>query len=928
MIKQKKEKLIAFVGLALHLLCIGALLSSGKTIEERVDLPQELFHQKRAFPIIMDSAGQIGIGKAEDKKVFVFQNQVDIRQGDLRIVADNAVVWVENVSDLNTKVRIYAEGSGPRGEAAKKPVFMQINDQKKEAAALHLSMETLVGVAWECQSDDIEDIQSVRIYERASIISEEKGRQKSYTLNCLPQVTLTPREAPEPSIDMLRADVVRIFTREEPGKMIVVYVGNVYGEYQNLDINADTAVLWIDSKEKEFEIYAQGDILLRTNQHGRNVLGRQGLETLRADRLYINPSKQRGLVYGAELRLRDDLRDEIYVVRGEEAYILDRENLLLKNAGTTNCLLAVPHYEFQAGTMRFIQRPSRLFASGWNVGLVVGENQRRLFWLPYLGMNLDDQTFLLRGLSGGKSSDFGTTVETQWAPSDLGLDPDWLDEWEASVDYYSKRGTGLGSDVNYSFGDKKDVGIYNSGRLKGYYIADRADEDSTGFEVPQTDRSHLQFQHRVNWNPRWRTDLEFHHVSDHAFMREYFRNKFVSEKAPETQAFTRYSDDHLWAGIQLKNRQNSFMTQREALPGIEMNLLNKPLGPFSYDAAFDAGLYDYKYSSMRDRSDPPEITRLHTDHKMSFPFRIGFLQLDPYARALATYASNGAEINDTGDFRSDRSRAGGGGGLRIATDLSRTYNVRREMTDLSRMRHIVTPYVEAETLEVDEKASEFIQMRGDDPWPRYGRGQREREDWIDSINDRDVLKLGLRQRLQTKRDGRSVDWMRLDVEGVFRSEDVIEEEDVLDDDFLVAHFEWKLTPKLSLTSEDNRMSFNDDVEDVVNFGMRWEPVPRLDTSARYSRIEGRSSSVIAHMNVELSDRYSLSVHERYEFDRRGTGRGQNMQTDVILSRWFHKWLLQMEFYYDGTGDGDKGFFLRLSPSFLEPMGRREGIAVW
>ncbi len=925
------------------LFALFALTGSGVDFvhgEEIVtDLDQGILEQNQYHPVIIDSAGRVGIAEVDDTRILVFKNELDLRQGELRLVAERAIVFITTPSSKKVNFTVYAEGSGRAGEKAESPVYLKTPDHEvTTASVMNLSLQTLQGISWECGKYAIDDVEKVRFYERALKIRKHRGSTGSYSIDRLPEVELEPREPVEPSVDMLRADTVRIFTREEEGKIIAVYMGNVYGTYLNVDISADLAILWLDSETREYEIYARGNIILQSTGEGRNVLEREGLETLKADRIYVNPSEEKGLLLNTELRVRDAERAEIYVIRGEEAYILDRRNLLLHEAGTTNCPHGIPHYEFLAEKLQFTQQPSRFFVSGWNFKMVFGKRQIPALWVPYMGVNLDRQTYLLRSVSAGRSSSFGTTVETRWDPTDLGDFPEWLDEWTASVDYFSKRGTGLGSDIQYSFGEQG--GIKQEGEVTGYYIEDTADEDSLGRAVPRSDRGRFQLFHRADWSNDLRTDFEYNHLSDHTFLREYFRSDFTSHKAPETQVHSRFRRDHVWGGGQFKVQSNDFLTQREALPGFELHTFGIPLGPLVYDASYDAGLYRYTYSERLDGfEDTPEVLRLHSEQRLSLPFRWGFLKIDPFARALGTYARRSVDevVNDDIVYGNSVSRTGASWGARVGTDLSRVYNVSSSRLNLNRMRHIVSPYIEAERLEVDEDSANFIQMRGEDPWPRYGRGPRERDDWIDAIDDADVLRTGLRQRFQTKRNGVSVDWLSLDLEAVFRDEDSVaiaadgqndgSADFTGDDNYLLGNLTWKLTDKLELSSENNRMSL-DDGFDVFNAGISYKPINELDTSLRYNKIKDRTSNISAQVDIDLSERYSLSFRERYEFDRSGTGRSQNMRTDVMISRWFHKWLLQVEVFYDGRGDRDTGVFVRFSPSFFQPMGRGEGFAVW
>ncbi len=905
----------------------STMAAGAPTGETRTELDARFRPDRSEYPILMDSHGRVGIWEGERENVFVFHDRTEIRQGGLRIIASRAVVRVEKGAGRAAEVRVYAEGAGMPGMEADVAVIMALENERTEASAMHLVLRTLQGVAWECPHHRIKNIDTVQLVRHARAVRDAFGADDSYTLRLLPDPDLEPLEAPEQPPDVLRADSVRIFTREEDDRLVVVYAGNVHGSYADISLSADAAVMWIDTKNDSYEVYARGNVILNRAEDGRDLFGREGLETLRVDRIYINPAAERGLALDPELRMKDERRDEIYVVRGRKAYILDSENMLIHDGGATNCPHGIPHYEFRARRIQFVQQPDRLFASAWNIRLVAGERQRALFWLPFLGMTLYEQTYLLRSISLGRTSGLGTTLKTRWGPSDLGIASGWMDDWTVSADYYSRRGTGIGTDIEYSFGKKGQV--QQKGYAGAYYIHDRADLDAFGRAVPRSYRGRVQLQHRVEWSSRWRTDLEYSYLSDYAFLREYERSRFVSEKAPENQIFTSYRSNHLWGGLQVKTRLNDFMTQREALPGLELHLLGVGLGPFSYNALFDGGLYEYKLSreeSFReglDRTDPPEIVRLHTDHRLSLPFSAGFLKLSPFLRVLGTYASKGADQN--GEFRDALSRFGGGGGFGASADFSRVYNVGNENMKLNRLRHVVTPFLEAEKLVVDRNSRDFIQMRALDPWPRYGRGPRERDDWIDAFDDREILKVGVRQRMQTRRGGRSADWMHLNVAAVFRNDDSVGV--VLDDDnYIEADFKWELTPKLTLTAQDNRISM-DGTFNVINAGVNWTPVPRLGASAGYNHIRNRTSSIAGGLDVELSDRYSLSLFERYELDRDGTGRSRNMRTEVVLSRWFHKWLMEMEFYYDGRGGGDSGVFVRFSPSFLRPFGRGEGVPV-
>jgi hypothetical protein len=165
------------------------------------------------------------------------------------------------------------------------------------------------------------------------------------------------------------------------------------------------------------------------------------------------------------------------------------------------------------------------------------------------------------------------------------------------------------------------------------------------------------------------------------------------------------------------------------------------------------------------------------------------------------------------------------------------------------------------------------------------------------------LRLGVRQRLQTKRgkpgNWKTVDWMEFDVAYVFRSDDSVAV--MKDDDYIEADFDWRLTPTLTLYSRDNRISASSGT-DVLNAGAALDLPNDTQIGLDYSYISDTTSRLRAGIYTMLSDRYGLMIEEDFELDTPGTGDETNMETHVVLRRFFHKWVFDIGVHYEKSND--------------------------
>jgi len=887
--------------------------------------------------------------ESDGVRVFVVPGGGEVRQGPVRLVAPALVLWLDKNesrrSDVRAAtVRVYAEGEEGAGpEPIPTLVRLVEGETVREGGVAYMRFQSKLAFAWNCPTEQLDAPRPLSLFLRAE--SAARAATVDYIGKELPEAA--PEEWKEKVLRSLDALEVHFFQLDlETGQWTVVCVGDVRVPYGNVDISADAAVVWFDEATKSYEIYARGDCRIAKRPAAdkpftppRELAER--FEVLLADEVYVNPKKLRGKAAGAELRLRgleekgaaaqyvptpeereeeaqrvgDDFFEDVWVVRGREVYLLDSENLLIRQGSFTTSSFAHPNFQVTGERVRVVQDGLNTFVMIWGPRFVVGREERALPLLRPSFFALDigrREGYVLTRLVVGSSSKFGMFARSEWRPSHLGLDaklldfllglpPECIKDWKVLLDYYGARGPAVGTELEYEHLTGTDV--LHRGDVLAYYVRDSGKEDDTGNRVPRVNRGRLRLRHRVDWDSHWRTDAELYYLSDSGFLREYFEEEFENEKPPETYVFTRYRKDSLWAGGLYKLRINDFLSQVEETPTGELQLVAAPVGGGAvYDGSLKAGIYDLEVSNELALPDPSAFFRLHTDHRLSWPFNVGFVRVDPFLRVLGTVATRG--LNPGGSFSGSVARLGAGGGVRASADFSRSYDVVSERLRINRLRHVMTPYVEFETLPVMTAGSEeFIPLWMLDTWPAGGRTARAGREVAEAIDKRTQLKVGMRQKLQTKRADdrgrwRSVDWMALDVALVTRSDDSVAL--ATDDDYITADFDLRLTPNVTIYSHDDRISLGNGM-DVLNLGadVRLSRTSGFDVS--YHHVTDKTSSIAASVWTRLSDRYGLRVKERFELGSKENDAG-NLETLVVLQRFFNKWLFEAGVQYQKSND--------------------------
>ncbi|GEM_PF-2785052 len=871
-------------------------------------------------PIEIEAYGRVYSWEDGNLKTFCTQDGMVIRQGDTRISADKMAVWFDKAEAIQTRdlvLTIYAE----------EKVVVVERERVVSKRSIYAHLRSLQGVLWHFKPIEMAAPEATYpIYAKARIV--EAKEPEDYLSDEVTEVP--PAAAPKkPSLEVLFEEVHGPFPDpNDPGMMAFVFLGNVRLRYRNIQVRADNVVLWFDKAEYDknprtipYEIYASGNVSaarpqelkslvmedeitaeLDSDTSQKNVMQfLRNLDLLECDEIYFHAQSECGLIKECAARSSDLRGDFPVILEAKVLQIFNTDTYAAPEASFTTCDYGEAHYRFKGRNVRLVRVGEERILSARNMTLEVLD--RPALYIPFVSKNLSRKSFLLKSASVGSSSAFGPYVRTDWDLSDIGLGWGWITP-VLNLDYLSERGPGVGLDAEYAKEFQKQK---HFGRTESYYIHDNENQDSNDWVFTDHDRGRMLWRHRSQWSEQFRTDAEFSYLTDRGFLREYYRDEYYEGKEQETDLYARYREDTSLTGVVVKARVNSWQTQVEHFPLMRWDVLGEPVagGILNYSARNEAGAYRIRYGDeLNVPTDTPVTARLHTQHKVSAPFSVGPVHVDPYQELAATTASDGQERIGPNPwdvrYTDGHDRVAYAVGTDAATSTWRVYDTQSELLKINRLRHIVTPEVGTRyTPKVWGTADDFIQF-----------------DELDMIDDELATRMAVRQRWQTKRgpsiNPRTVDWMMLDLEyyGFPGSAGM----NARRDGYVQADFANQLTDEIAIQSEENRVGMGDEGLTDAGAGVSYDFLPDWSVFTGYRYEKNVTSSVITALEWLMNPRWRLLLQETYDFDsydRDADKHSRNIRSRIGVHRILHMWIAEFDIQYN-AGTSDVSFNLGFS----------------
>ena len=467
---------------------------------------------------------------------------------------------------------------------------------------------------------------------------------------------------------------------------------------------------------------------------------------------------------------------EPYFLRGEKVTEVSENVYRVENASFTTHDSPKPDFHLRARTVRVYENDHVVFQ---NVTFYVGKVP--VFWWPYMYQSLDDAFSFT--VAPADLSSWGPSLLTQVTfpiTDDI--------KGRVRLDYRGRRGVAVGFESDIDYGKDNS----SNAKLKTYFIQDQnpsINPTALQRKEPSTDRYRLSLQDRTNFTSDIYGIVDVTKLSDAFVMQDFYQSEFRVNPVPDNVvALTKTNPFFTLTGI-ARFQANDFFEQTERLPEVVLDIKRHALfgGPIFYEG--EAGIADLHRSFAEGSGfEDYGTTRVDTFHQLLYPNTyFGWLSVVPRAGFRATYYDQTRDLGKTVFETSDNPLVpnfllpdptptnpighGEAGfrtvfdtGLEASFKLSRSWeDVQTRALGLDGLLHVVQPFTDfsyvhenginpAAVLQFD-RFEPSTQLRPID-FPQFTS--------IDSIASWTVWRLGVRNRLETRRDDVTATWLELD----------------------------------------------------------------------------------------------------------------------------------------------------------------------
>jgi LPS-assembly protein len=487
-----------------------------------------------------------------------------------------------------------------------------------------------------------------------------------------------------------------------------------------------------------------------------------------------------------------------------------------------------------------------------------------LFYLPYVRYNLDRDSNHFRFTPG---------YRTLYGPYLLGAYNWWWGDRLSGVvhmDYRVKRGLAGGPDVLY------DAGRWGRGDLRFYYLNDQdagATSTTNNASIPD-DRNRLYFTHQATLRTNLHGTLAIRSQSDAFVTRDFLEAEYRQHPQPPSFLDLRQRWDHFTLSLAAQPQVNDFFETVERLPEIRLTGLRQQIGssPFFYEGDNSVGYYQRRFVTDNPSNDFSAF-RADTFHQVVIPVTLfGWLNLTPRVGGRLTHYGETEEDDPT---LASQNRAVFNTGAELSFKASQVWPAARSrFLDMDGVRHIVQPAVHYVYVpRPNARPAELPQF--DTEWPSLRLLPIDFPDYhaIDAIDARNVLRLGLSNKLQTKRRGQ-VDHL----------------------------LHWSVFTDWRLDQEPGQYTFSDLFSDLDLKPRSWLI---LSSETRFDLEQSRFRYAQHLVTFTPGDRWSWSLGHRYLQDEPDLGfpLGNNLLTSRFYYRFNQNWGARLSHHYearDGT----------------------------
>lgn len=502
---------------------------------------------------------------------------------------------------------------------------------------------------------------------------------------------------------------------------------------------------------------------------------------------------------------------------------------------------------------RIVARNATLYVGGMPV-----------FYFPYYTHNLDENSNQFF-LTPGYRSKFGPYLLGGYR---------WFlnDQFDGifHLDYRLERGVGTGPDLNFH------LGRWGDGEVQYYYLYDiDPGTNSAGFPIPDN-RQRFHFSYDAMPWTNFFVKSRVSYQSDERTLRDYFEGEHRANPQPDTFIEFNQLWDDFSLDVYTQPRVNDFFETVESLPDIRLTAFRQQLGqlPLYYESESSVGYYRRLFAETNGL---PHLAtnfaaaRADSYHQLTLPQTyFGWLNFIPRAGGRLSYYSRAHGAGATTD---EEYRGVFNTGAELNFKASRLWTeAENRLLDVNGLRHIIQPsinyvYVPRPNVrprDLPQFSYESASLRLlPIEYPDYNA--------IDAVDSQNVIRFGLMNKLQTKRDGQLEDLLRWDI-----------------------YTDWRLRPQ---TGQD---TFADLWSDVIFRPRQWLT---LESQTRFDLDTGDCRMAFHNLTLQPNDVWSWSVgHWFLRSDTTGLPTSLGPGNDLITSSAFYRlnenWAFRAAHHYE------------------------------
>lgn len=486
-----------------------------------------------------------------------------------------------------------------------------------------------------------------------------------------------------------------------------------------------------------------------------------------------------------------------------------------------------------------------------------------VFYFPYFARRLGDRVNHFNLLPGYRSS-FGAFLLT-------GYEYYLTDELDGELhfDFRSKRGFGLGPDLNF------DYGRWGQGTIKYYYLNDRdPDLGAEHGDIPRN-RQRVWFSYLAHPYTNLSVRSMVRYQGDTNIVREFFEGEYRENPHPSTFVEVNKFWSNFSLDLYAQPRVNDYLETVERLPDVRLTGYRQQIGetPFYYESESSAAYLRRVFPDTNSIPEPDFYAgRADTYHQITLPQTFfNWLNFTPRVGGRLTYYT---DSSGPGGVWDEHGRAIFNTGAEVSFKASRTWTeAENEVFDLNGIRHIVQPSVNY-VFVPSPSIRPYELPQFDYQFPSLRLLPIEFPDYnsIDSIDSQNVLRLGLRNKLQTKRE-----------EGL--------------ENFV----SWDLYTDLRLDPSGDQTRFADIFSDLVLRPRSWlilESLNRFDTE------DGQLNMALEGVTIQPNNIWSWNVSYFYlrddidPDDPTAWGYGNDLISSTVFYRLDDNWAFRLGHRYD------------------------------